>query len=231
MKFRHRFPLLALALLAACSLSAAQAARDSTNGLKLLKSPTVPVPEEALKKNIEGKVTLSFVVDANGHVSDVEAINGPPELFQAAIDSVKQWEFEPPANAPVRTTASISYGHPRPCPGPESDMGTEWVTSPLKSHRGTTVDFDNSVDAPMPRYFVKERKAGIAGEMVLAIVVNPQGKVTKVRVVRSLSPHLDKAAAKSVRTWRFTLRDGSPGFLPDTFDVRITYEAMCNMDL
>jgi len=65
--------------------------------LKLVKTPTAPYPEEALRKNIEGKVVLSIVVDAKGKVSDAKVLSGPPELGQAAIDSVKQWEFEPPA--------------------------------------------------------------------------------------------------------------------------------------
>ena len=80
-----------------------------TPQLKLIKSPTVPYPEEALKKHIEGKVVLSIVVDANGKVSDAKVLSGAPELIQAAIDSVKQWEFEPPAHAPVITNAEVGY--------------------------------------------------------------------------------------------------------------------------
>jgi len=78
--------------------------------LKLIKSTVAAYPEEALKKNIDGKVTLRITVDANGRVSDAKALSGPPELFPAALDCVKQWEFEPPAQAPAVTIAEISFG-------------------------------------------------------------------------------------------------------------------------
>ena len=73
--------------------------------------------------------------------------------------------------------------------------------------------------------------AGAAGVMLLFVTVNAKGKITKIEVLHSLSPHLDKATIKTVRTWRFKLRDGSPGSLPDTFPLQIKFEPDCDMDL
>jgi TonB family protein len=73
--------------------------------LKLLKSPSGAYPDEAVRKQIEGNVVIRIVVDSSGKVSDAKALSGPLELFQAALDSVKQWQFEPPVHAPVVTTA------------------------------------------------------------------------------------------------------------------------------
>jgi hypothetical protein len=56
--------------------------------VKLLKAPIVPFPDEALKKNIVGKVELHLVVNAEGRVSDAKIVSGPPEFYQAALDSV-----------------------------------------------------------------------------------------------------------------------------------------------
>ena len=198
--------------------------------LKLIKSTVAAYPEEALKKNIDGKVTLRITVDANGRVSDAKALSGPPELFPAALDCVKQWEFEPPAQAPAVTIAEISFGHPKECPGPVSQFGEVTSSETLRSAKGTIVQVNDDVDWVLPVYFAEDRKAGVAGEMILSLTVNAEGKVASVRVVKSLSPHLDNAAVDSVRTLKFKLQSGNPDSLPDDFPLRILFQPACSMD-
>jgi TonB family protein len=238
---RYRlFPLLVITLLAATNLFAQQG-REGTQQqkqdspgkpvaqLKIIKSPIVSYPDEAQKKNIEGKVTLRIEVDAQGKVSDAKPLSGPSELVQAAIESVKQWEFEPPNHAPVVTTAEVWYGHPKECPGPVSDSGEVIGPGGLKNKNVTLVEMDDAIDGWPPPYFAEDRKAGIAGELVLSITVDAGGKVTKVRLVKSLSPHLDNAAVDTVRTWRFKLTAGDPDSLPDDFPVQFFFRPLCSM--
>jgi TonB family protein len=243
LKSYRLFPLFVVALLVTTSLSARQAQdgsqpqkQDSTSKqateLKLIKSTVAAYPVEALKKNIEGKVSLRITVDANGRVSDATALSGPPELFQAALDCVKQWEFEPPAHAPVVTTAEISFGlqKDRECPGPISQFGEVTSTGTLRSATGAIIDVRDDLDWPLPEYPPVERKAGIAGEMVLSLTVNAEGKVTEVRVVKSLSPNLDKIAIDAVRTWKFKLKAGNADSLPDDFPLHILFRPTCDME-
>ncbi len=52
-------------------------------------------PEEAYAKRIQGKVIIQFIVDRDGTVSNVEAISGPEELREAAINVIRKsgkWE-------------------------------------------------------------------------------------------------------------------------------------------
>jgi TonB family protein len=143
-----------------------QTNRDKeASSLKLIKSPPASFPEEAVKKNIEGKVVLSIVVDANGKVSDATALTGPPELFQAAIDNVKQWEFEPPARAPAATKAEVTFGYYKECPGPVSDVGEVIASNRVTNERGVVLDIvDDAANWRLPYYPTEERKAGVAGE-------------------------------------------------------------------
>jgi TonB family protein len=239
MKACSLFSLFVFALLTGYGLSGARKqnavqsqkpenSEKQTAQLKRINSPTPIYPDEALRKNVEGKVVLSIVVDAQGKVSDAKALSGLPELFQAAIDSVKQWEFEPPPHAPVATTAEVGYGSPEECPGAISDSAEVIAPAWLKSGKGTvisSVDFDQ----PLPPYLTADRKASVAGEMILSIAVNAEGKVEKVHIVKSLSPRLDKAAIKTVHTWKFRLIDGSSDALPDDFQVHITYRTTCKV--
>src|SRR5271167_1753225 len=111
---RHCRPSLffAVALLVVGAQSSAQTQSNATPSkqdndqqdapLKLIKAPVVQYPAEARQKDLEGKfVVVSIIVDANGRVSSAKPLSGPPELFQAALDSVKQWQYEPPTHPPV----------------------------------------------------------------------------------------------------------------------------------
>jgi TonB family protein len=77
-------------------------------------SATRPVyPEIAKTAHIEGTVVVSAEVDETGKVTDVKAVSGPMQLRQAAIDSVRQWKYEPALAygkpAATRVTVNIAF--------------------------------------------------------------------------------------------------------------------------
>jgi protein TonB len=47
-------------------------------------------PKKAIKKNIQGTVTVRFIVDKDGSISDIDVIDGPELLREAATDVVKK---------------------------------------------------------------------------------------------------------------------------------------------
>ncbi|AXY76014.1 energy transducer TonB [Paraflavitalea soli] len=52
-------------------------------------------PQDAIDNEIQGKVEIMFIVDTLGNVSNVEAVAGPKELWDAAIRVIKKsgtWE-------------------------------------------------------------------------------------------------------------------------------------------
>jgi protein TonB len=57
----------------------------------------VRYPPAALAQHIEGAVELAVVVRADGHVKDVKILKGNPFLVQAAVNSVREWVYEPAA--------------------------------------------------------------------------------------------------------------------------------------
>jgi TonB family protein len=105
-----KFPIRLAFLLLSCCLSAGQAQNESPTQensanqgvqLKAIKTPVAPYPEEARKKGIEGKVTLSIIVDERGKVSEAKVLSGPTELQSAALESVRMWQYEPPRQDPL----------------------------------------------------------------------------------------------------------------------------------
>lgn len=132
--------------------------------LKAISKPMEPYPKEAEKKRVEGKVTLSIVVDAGGNVSEARALSGPPELVPTAIASAKMRKFEPPAHPPVTKTTWISYGFPKECPGPISDFGSVSSQGGLRNDKGLVLVPVDIASWRVPRYPDEDRKAGVAGD-------------------------------------------------------------------
>jgi TonB family protein len=52
-------------------------------------------PPDAKKARIQGTVVLKTTVGSDGKVEDVEAVSGPKELQQSALDAVRQWTYKP----------------------------------------------------------------------------------------------------------------------------------------
>ena len=53
-------------------------------------------PPAAAANGVAGIVILSGVIGADGLMSDVHVLSSPnPELSQAAVEAVQQWEFDP----------------------------------------------------------------------------------------------------------------------------------------
>jgi len=61
---------------------------------KLIKKVEPIYPEIAIKDKIEGVVILEVTTDIYGRVKNIKILRSIPPLDQAAIDALKQWEYE-----------------------------------------------------------------------------------------------------------------------------------------
>jgi len=105
----------ALTFIAPASISAQEnTSRQDACKISQNLKPTKTVPgiytDEAARKGVEGTVVLCVTVDANGRVTNVDALSGPSELFQPSVDAAKQWQLEPPPKAPASTKIEMRCG-------------------------------------------------------------------------------------------------------------------------
>ena len=192
-------------------------------------SPMVTYPEEALKKGIEGTVLVTIDVDSKGLVTNVVPVSGPPELYQAAIDSAKQWKFDPPENPPIQVRYEISYGYEHECPGPVSDASEIMTGGYLEIANGIKFSpEDLDFDYLLWYFNTRVRKTGVAGTVILSITADADGRVKKVRVVKSLSPELDKVTVKAARRWKFKVVKRNENSRQGDFELSVTFRAACN---
>jgi len=72
----------------------------------------ITYPEEARKAGIEGPVTLSILVDAEGRVVSAKLLTGPGYgLNEAALEAIKRFRFKPAIKGgqPVSTEMRYTY--------------------------------------------------------------------------------------------------------------------------
>jgi protein TonB len=77
-----------------------------------------------------------------------------------------------------------------------------------------------------PRYTAIAIKASVQGVVTVDAVIDEQGNVTNVRVLRGLPMGLDRSAVEAVRQWRFTPAklDGKPVKVIFTLTVNFTIQ-------
>jgi protein TonB len=62
---------------------------------KLIRQPKPVYPPLARQARIQGTVHLHAIIAKDGTIQQLEVVNGPPLLIQAAVDAVKQWRYKP----------------------------------------------------------------------------------------------------------------------------------------
>lgn len=62
---------------------------------KLTKKVAPLYPAQAKQSRVQGQVRLEVLIDRAGKVAHVRSLSGDPLLVDAAIEGVRQWEYEP----------------------------------------------------------------------------------------------------------------------------------------
>jgi len=167
-------------------------------------------------------------------------------FVQAALVAVRQWQYDPPARAPISFAAVFTFQPPgqvssaqvaQPPPPPPAPPG-----SPRKLFSGTipgagTVDVGGAlrVGGPIappkkikhvpPVYPPIAQSARVSGVVIIEARLEPDGHVSQAGVVKSI-PLLDQAALDAVRQWVFTptLMNGVPTPLIMTLTVNFVLD-------
>jgi TonB family protein len=142
-------------------------------------------------------------------------------LTRPAIAAVRQWTYEPPADAPIsfgitfrfspdgQTTSAQTMG------GAGGGATAAAGTTPPEWTADGALRVGGGVKPPMkirdvkPVYPQEARDAGIQGVVIIEARIESDGSVSNTRVLRSVTD-LDQAALEAVSQWRFvpTLMNG-----------------------
>jgi TonB family protein len=108
--------LFAIVVSAGALSAAADDGKPADSGMmKIVKKVAPAYPADAKTEKIQGTVVLDVTIGADGKVLDAKASKSPDErLSKAAIDAVKQWEFEPKRDdkgkaVKVKSTVTVNF--------------------------------------------------------------------------------------------------------------------------
>jgi protein TonB len=78
-----------------------------------LRNVNPQYPAEALEAKVQGVVIIEARIERDGTVGDVRVLRSIPMLDQAAVDAVRQWEFQPTwlngEPVPVIMTTTVNF--------------------------------------------------------------------------------------------------------------------------
>jgi protein TonB len=77
---------------------------------KIISQPQPVYPALARQARIQGDVVLHAIIGQDGRVNELQVISGHPLLVKAALDSVKQWRYQPTLlnDEPVEVDTTIT---------------------------------------------------------------------------------------------------------------------------
>ncbi len=161
-----------------------------------------------------------IVIDASGRVAEARLVGPPstsagdeslvaelPAARAAALDAVRQWQFESPLQSPLLLVSDVVVGaamrdQPRRCRAalPLSATGAPPARQPLRV--GGNIKPPRKVLDVKPDYPLVAQDAHVSGVVIIEATIDRDGTVSETRVLRSI-PLLDQAALTAVRGWQY----------------------------
>lgn len=219
------------------------------SGLMQFLSKNIRYPINAQKSGTQGRVTVQFIVNADGSISNIGIIRGAdPELDGEAvrvISTMPNWKPGMQKGKAVRVKYTV------PVMFRLSDDGQKEEYKPIAKIDETVVVGYGSKQVPaeedpvfevvenMPefpggmgglmqylskniKYPVEAQKAGIQGRVIMQVIIDKNGNVTNPKVTQPVDPLLDTEAIRvtaSMPKWKPGTQRGMPVNVKYTFPI------------
>src|SRR5690554_4517484 len=174
---------------------------------------TIRYPFEAMTNGIQGRVICNFVIEKDGSVSDVQIVRGiDPHLDDEAIrviEAMPKWKPGMQKKEIVRTRFTLPIVFRL-----TGDVDDNQKTSDNSSVPTEDIfvvveqqpEYPDGVEAMMKflvdsvRYPIEAQEKGIQGRVIVNFVVNKDGSITDVNVVRGVDPSIDAEAVRVIES-------------------------------
>ena len=170
----------------------------------------VRYPREAEENGIEGQVFVRFIVFPDGHVGSVKVVRSADPLLDAeavrVIQSSPAWipGKQRGHKVPVAYTVPVAFttGKKEAKPAPAASPGGEvfFIVEEMPKFQGGTIDDFKQWVARQLIYPEDAAEKGISGRVFVSFIVEPDGSVSHVKVIKGSHPSLDAEAVRVVKS-------------------------------
>ncbi len=218
---------------AGCEAMETEKAQDECTKQKLVEfmSSKLKYPEEAKKAKVEGMVVVQFTVAKDGSVQDATVVksigSGCDEAALAVVNAMPRWSPAMKDGQPVSMQMSLPFSFK--LPGGQAQVGQdneevfkvveEMPRFPGCEDKGLSgQELVNCSNKELLMFVYKNiqypkeaRSAGIQGTAIVSFIIDKEGKVQDVKIVRSLGEALDQEVIRVVNLMNETDKRWIPG--------------------
>lgn len=177
----------------------------------------IKYPAEAKEKKIQGRVTVQFVVNQDGSISDTKIIRGASPLLDAealrVIGSMPKWKPGMQKGKAVRVqyTVPVVFSLKKQ----EGDINVHSAQfNPKEIKPDANGIYEVAEDMPQfpggmsklleyisknMQYPAEAQKQKVQGRVVVQMVVDAEGNITNPRILQGVNPLLDKEALRLMK--------------------------------
>ena len=219
------------------------------SGLMQFLSKNIRYPVNAQKNGTQGRVTVQFVVNADGSISNIGIIRGvDPELDGEAvrvISTMPNWKpgMQKGKAVRVKYTVPVMFRlsdngqkeEYKPVPKIDETVVVGYVPKQVPAEEDPVFEvvenmpeFPGGMGGLMQylskniKYPVEAQKAGIQGRVIMQVIIDENGNVTNPKVTQPVDPLLDTEAIRvtaSMPKWKPGTQRGMPVNVKYTFPI------------
>lgn len=195
-------------------------------GLMQYFSQNIRYPEAAKKAGTQGRVTVQFVVEKDGSISNVSILRGvKPDLDKEAVRVISEMPKWKPA---MQRGETVRVRYTVPVMFRLDNKSAEVVVASRKAQADESGAYEVVEQMPefpggfaeMMKYLANNikypseaHKNGTQGRVTVQAIIDTEGCVTNTRVIKGADPYLDAEAIRVVSSmpkWSPGMQDGKP---------------------
>ena len=195
-------------------------------GLMQYLSQNIRYPEAAKKAGTQGRVTVQFVVEKDGSISNVSILRGvEPDLDKEAVRAISEMPKWKPA---MQRGETVRVKYTVPVMFRLDNKAEEVVVVSRKAQADESGAYEVVEQMPefpggfaeMMKYLANNikypseaHKNGTQGRVTVQAIIDTEGCVTNTRVIKGADPYLDAEAIRVVSSmpkWSPGMQDGKP---------------------
>ena len=183
---------------------------------KTLKQVEPKYPRAMSRFGLRGSVTVDFVIDTTGAVQNPTIVRTDnPAFDEPAIEAILQWKFQPATSEgkPIKTKTRQDI-HFEPGGSQvkdaftiEGEVDQSKLPAELRYDTGARIRH-----VQLPVYPVELLRKEITGNAQVTMLIDPQGQVAQVKVIKADHPEFGLALVAASEGFRFdpALKNGRP---------------------